>query len=71
MKGFKLKEDRTIVPEQVIEILSKHRTNVNITEAQLILDFMYKFAKLSVKQALTKDSSEALPDAGNQSKSYR
>lgn len=42
--------ERTITPEKAKEILAEHGTEVNIEQAKLILDFMYKFAILSVKQ---------------------
>nr|MCS3814772.1 hypothetical protein [Mucilaginibacter sp. X4EP1] len=40
---------RTITPEKAVEILKQHGTTVTIAEAKLILDFMYKIAKLSVE----------------------
>lgn len=43
-------EKRSITPQKAIEILREHGTIVTIEEAKLILDFMYKFAILSVNQ---------------------
>ncbi len=40
----------SITPEQAVKILREHGTIVTIEEAKLILEFMYKIAKLSVKQ---------------------
>ncbi len=45
-----LPEKRSLTPEKAVEILKKHGTIVTIEEAKLILDFMYKLGKLSVKQ---------------------
>lgn len=42
--------ERKITPEKAKEILDKHGTEVTTVQAKLILDFMYKFAILSVKQ---------------------
>jgi hypothetical protein len=38
-------------PETVIEILKKHNVHISLAQAQLILSFMYKLAKV----ALTKN----------------
>lgn len=43
-------ERRSITPEKAVEILKQHGTKVTVAEAKLILDFMYKIAKLSVEQ---------------------
>lgn len=43
-------KERTITPEKAKEILAKQGTEVNTEQAKLILDFMYKFAILTVKQ---------------------
>lgn len=45
-----LPEKRSLTPEKAVEILKKHGTIITIEEAKLILDFMYKIAKLSVEQ---------------------
>lgn len=45
-----LPEKRTLTPEKAVEILKKYGTIVTVEEAKLILDFMYKLAKLSVEQ---------------------
>ena len=39
-------------PEKVMEILKAHNVNISLDQAQLILDFIVKFAHL----ALTKNS---------------
>lgn len=52
MKNYHLSDKRTISARKAMEILRKHGTVVSINEAEIILDFMYKFAKLSLKQVL-------------------
>lgn len=47
-------EKRKITPEKAIEILKKHGANVTLEEAKLMLDLMYKFAKLAVSQIVNK-----------------
>lgn len=42
--------ERTITPEKAKEILAEHGREVTIEQAKIILDFMYKFAILTVKQ---------------------
>jgi hypothetical protein len=45
-------EKRKITPEKVIEILQKQGTKVSLEEAKLMLDFLYKFAKLTLEHVL-------------------
>jgi hypothetical protein len=40
----------SVKPEQVIEILKRHNVNISLEQAVLILDFMFKFAKLTLTQ---------------------
>jgi hypothetical protein len=35
-----------VKPETVIEILKKHNVHISFAQAQLILSFMYKLAKI-------------------------
>ena len=44
------KEKRTVTPEKAVEILKKHGTKITIEEAKLMLDFIYKFANLTLNQ---------------------
>jgi hypothetical protein len=39
-----------VTAEKAVKILKEHGTIVSLEEAQLILDFMYKMAKLGVNQ---------------------
>ncbi len=36
--------------EKVIEILQRHNMHISLEQARLILDFMVKFARLSLSQ---------------------
>lgn len=45
-------EKRKITPEKVLEILEKQGTKVSIEEAKFMLDFLYKFAKLTLEHVL-------------------
>lgn len=46
---------RTIFPAKAVKILKEHGTEITIQEAEIILNLMYKFAKLSIIQAIEKD----------------
>ncbi|RKR84307.1 hypothetical protein BDD43_4539 [Mucilaginibacter gracilis] len=41
-----------ITSAKAVEILAKHGTKVTLEEAQIILDFMYKFGKLAIETEL-------------------
>ena len=43
-------KNRKISPELAVKILKENGQNVSLKEARIILDFMYKIAKLSVNQ---------------------
>jgi len=47
-----LPENRKITPEKAVKIFAKHGINISITEAKLMLDFLYKFAKLTLETVL-------------------
>lgn len=40
----------SVKPEQVIEILRRHNVHISLEQAILILEFMFKFAKISLTQ---------------------
>lgn len=44
-------EKQSIKPEKAVEILKKHGTIITVEEAKLILDFLYKFGRLTLNQA--------------------
>lgn len=50
-------KNRSVTPEKTVEILRKHGTIVTLEEAKIILDFMYKFAKLSVNQQVKSENN--------------
>ena len=62
MKNFRPTGKRTITAQKAIKILQQNGTIITETEAELILDFMYKFANLSVKQVINKASGEKYPE---------
>jgi len=43
---------RNITPAKAVETLAEHGTKVTLEEAQIILDFMYKFGKLAIETEL-------------------
>jgi hypothetical protein len=43
---------RNVTPAKAVEILAKHGTKATLEEAQIILDFMYKFGKLAIETEL-------------------
>ncbi|GGI25151.1 hypothetical protein GCM10008119_16220 [Pedobacter mendelii] len=45
-------EIRNVTPEKAVKILQEHGTIITVEEAKLILDFMYKLAKLAVNQCV-------------------
>jgi hypothetical protein len=71
MRDIRTTGKRTITPQKAIKILEENGTIVNYTEAELILDFMYKFANLSVKQIIRKDSGENSPDVRTPRKLFK
>lgn len=71
MRHFRPTGKRTITPQKAIKILEKNGKTVSQTEAELILDFMYKFAKLSVKQMINKASGEKSPEVKTPRKLFK
>lgn len=49
-----LNERRAVTPQQAVEIFKKNGTEITLEEARLILDFIYKFAKLALNQVFKK-----------------
>jgi hypothetical protein len=48
------KEIKTITAQEVVVICKRDSLNLTIEEAQIVLDFMYKFSKLTL-EILLKD----------------
>ena len=46
------KHKRKVTPEIAVIILSEYATRISLEEADLILEFMYDFARLAVNQQL-------------------
>ena len=46
------KHNRKITPEIAVKTLSEYGTRLSLEEAELILEFMYDFARLAVNQQL-------------------
>lgn len=51
-RRFMQQEKRSVTPEKVIKILAEYGTKVSLEEAKLMLDFLYKFAKLTLEHVL-------------------
>jgi hypothetical protein len=49
MGNFKVTK-RNVTSQQIVAILKKNGTEIKLEEAEIILEFMYKLAKLSVDQ---------------------
>lgn len=45
-------KNRKLTPEHTVRILKKRGTIITIKEAEVILDFLYKFAKLTLDSVL-------------------
>lgn len=45
-------EKRKITPEKAVEILKKSGTIITVKDAKFVLDFLYKFAKLTLETVL-------------------
>lgn len=43
---------RKITPEKAVAILKNAGTDISLQDAKCVLDLMYKFAKLSIKQQI-------------------
>ena len=59
-----LSEKRNITPQQAVKILEQSGLKVTEKDAEIILDFLYFFGKLSVNQYV-----EKINKANNQNKS--
>jgi hypothetical protein len=40
----------SVKPEEVIEILKKHNVHISLEQAILMLDFMFKFVRITLTQ---------------------
>ncbi|MEO6522795.1 MAG: hypothetical protein ABIN91_14020 [Mucilaginibacter sp.] len=62
---------RNVTPEKAVKILAKHGNKITLEEAKLILDFIYDFANLSVKQVLRGHHNGEPPKVISPRKLYR
>lgn len=62
MNHFIPTQSRSITAIRTVKLLKEHGTEVNTESAKLILDFLYMFAKLSVKQLSERDSGTISPE---------
>ncbi len=44
------KKNSRLTPEKIVDILKKHGTIISVEQAEKVLDFYKKFAKLWLKQ---------------------
>lgn len=54
-----------LTPEKAVEILKQHGTIVTVTQAQLILDFLYDLAQIAVTQYLREEGNDILTETVN------
>jgi len=50
-------EKRTVKPEDVIELLKKEGEDITIEQAQIVLDYMYKMAEITLSILLNEDGT--------------
>lgn len=51
-------EKRKVTPEEVVELMKKEGKTITIKQAQLVLDFMYKFARITLEILLDENGSK-------------
>lgn len=71
MKNFIPTNRRSITDIKAIKLLKEHGTEVSPERAKLILDFLYGFVKLSVKQVIDRDSRKISPEKRTPRKLFR
>lgn len=62
MKNFIHTGRRSITAINAVKLLQQHGTEVSLERAKLILDFLYKFSKLSVVQVINEDLHKKSPE---------
>lgn len=50
--GVETSNNRKVTAEKAVKIMAKHGTVITIEEAKIMLDFLYKFAKLTLETVL-------------------
>ena len=71
MKNFIPTDKRSITAIRAVKLLKEHGTEVSPESAKLILDFLYVFVKLSVKQIIDSDSGKISPEKKTPRKLFR
>ena len=71
MKHFTSTRRRSISAIKTVKLLKEHGTEVSAESAKLILDFLYMFAKLSVRQLIERDSGKISPEKKTPRKLFR
>ncbi|MFA4870739.1 MAG: hypothetical protein WC623_21260 [Pedobacter sp.] len=71
MKNFIPTDKRSITAIKAAKLLKEYGTEVSLEGAKLILDFLYGFAKLSVKQLTDRDSGKISPEKQTPRKLFR
>jgi len=51
-------EKRKVTPEEVVGLLKKDGEIITIEQAQILLDFMYKFARITLEILLDENKSK-------------
>ncbi|SDS65456.1 hypothetical protein SAMN05216490_1554 [Mucilaginibacter mallensis] len=51
-------EKRKVTPEEVVELMKKDGEIITIEQAQIVLDFMYKFARITLDVFFDKSKDE-------------
>jgi hypothetical protein len=54
----KIEKQRKVTPQIAVDVLKKHGTKISLEEAEIILDFMYKMAKLTVENHSKKGQND-------------
>jgi len=52
MDYYKLREKRTMTPEEMIKVLEKHGTIISKEKARVVLELVYKLSNLSVGETI-------------------
>lgn len=58
MEHFEPYEKRTVTPEKMIKILTKHGTVISLEDTKIALDFIYKLSNLSVSAEIERLKNE-------------
>lgn len=53
-----LNPKRSIKPQKAVKILKEHGQDITYEQAELILDFMYKFGQIAIDQYVFKDEKD-------------